>query len=131
MPAEPTQAMRDQHNLLHVPSAPWCEICIAAKGKDEPHGQISPCTDILPLIEFDYTFLRTEQDLQITKPCLAGVHVQSGFGFAYMVLRKGKEDPSSAPAAVKWLDLWGLLGIFAFGPMKKLQSVPLLKLLQT
>ena len=33
MPGEiPSRAVVEAHNLAHLPSAPWCEICIAAKG---------------------------------------------------------------------------------------------------
>ena len=33
--APPSKAAREAHNLAHVDDAPWCEICIDAKGKSK------------------------------------------------------------------------------------------------
>ena len=29
----PSMAMIEAHNLTHLPAAPWCEICVQARGK--------------------------------------------------------------------------------------------------
>ncbi|CAE8645307.1 unnamed protein product [Polarella glacialis] len=37
VPKEPTPAERERHNLLHLDMAPWCETCVAAKGREAHH----------------------------------------------------------------------------------------------
>ena len=31
----PNRAMIETHNLTHLPAAPWCEICVQARGKSD------------------------------------------------------------------------------------------------
>ena len=33
----PNRAMIEAHNLTHLPTAPWCEICVQARGKSDWH----------------------------------------------------------------------------------------------
>ena len=35
--AGPTKEEREQHAVTHLPYRVWCEYCVAAKGKDDPH----------------------------------------------------------------------------------------------
>ena len=33
----PSARVVKEHNLSHIPHAPWCDICIAARGLNRPH----------------------------------------------------------------------------------------------
>ena len=35
----PSRAMIEAHNLTHLPAAPWCEICVQARGKSDCNKQ--------------------------------------------------------------------------------------------
>ena len=36
-PPKPTDLEVMTHNLTHMPYRSWCEICVKARGKNEPH----------------------------------------------------------------------------------------------
>ena len=37
IPGYPGKEAERIHNLTHIPYAPWCKICIEAKGKSDQH----------------------------------------------------------------------------------------------
>ena len=37
VPAEPSQAQKDEHCLTHYPYAAWCELCVANRGRQDKH----------------------------------------------------------------------------------------------
>ena len=47
----PSRAMIEAHNLTHLPAAPWCEICVQARGKSDWHTQKydseNPCVQMV------------------------------------------------------------------------------------
>ena len=53
VPKEPTESERAQHELTHMPYAPWCQACVHGKGKSDLH-QTSRST--LPVVQMDFTF---------------------------------------------------------------------------
>ena len=58
-PELPTQAEVAAHDALHCPYRSWCEICVAASGKEDPHTRTSSL-DVetgLPVLSLDYEFL--------------------------------------------------------------------------
>ncbi|CAE8665885.1 unnamed protein product [Polarella glacialis] len=58
VPKEPTPAERKRHNLLHLDLAPWCETCVAAKGREAHHVRDKDPEDpITPLVQIDYMFM--------------------------------------------------------------------------
>ena len=97
---EPSQQQRTEHSLTHVPFAPWCKVCVAAKAKDEPHWQMPRFSDDPPLLEFDYSFLGSDEPSDQTQLYLVGIQTQSGSGLARVVRRKGPADATVAPAIV-------------------------------
>ena len=82
---------------------------MAAKAKDVPHFRLPPEQDQLPLLQFDYSFFGTEQQQDSTRPCLVGIHVQSGCAVALLALRKGLGDHMVVPTILQWLSLAGLV----------------------
>ena len=61
--APPSKAEVDAHNLAHVHDAPWCEICIDAKGKSDHHVTVPAehaAEKVIPRVQMDYMFMTTE-----------------------------------------------------------------------
>ena len=48
----PDRAMIEAHNLTHLPAAPWCEICVQARGKSDWHTQVKYDSEI-PCVQLD------------------------------------------------------------------------------
>ena len=36
-PAQPSELERHHHIVNHLSPAPWCELCVMGRGKDDPH----------------------------------------------------------------------------------------------
>ena len=50
--SRPTPEEREKHELTHAPFKPWCDICVAARSKEEPHKKIIE-REGPPLVEMD------------------------------------------------------------------------------
>ena len=37
VPETPSDRAREAHELTHLPTQPWCSVCVRAKGVDERH----------------------------------------------------------------------------------------------
>jgi hypothetical protein len=97
----PSRAVVESHNLTHLPTAPWCEICIAAKsGMDHFHTAIGERS--IPEVQADYFYLSatgelcTEQQAKAT--FLSMIDVEQGYIAALQVQKKGDE-----PFAIRFL----------------------------
>jgi hypothetical protein len=97
----PSRAVVESHNLTHLPTAPWCEICIAAKsGMDHFHTAIGERS--IPEVQADYFYLSatgelcTEQQAKAT--FLSMIDVEQGYVAAFQVQKKGDE-----PFAIRFL----------------------------
>ena len=60
-PLPPSAAEVERHSATHVPRAPWCAICRAARGRDDPHrrvaaGRREDQEENLTEAQIDYTF---------------------------------------------------------------------------
>ena len=60
----PSAKDHEAHELTHLPTQPWCSVCVRAKGVDERHlhrpaGQRAEArgVDHMPVIQFDYAYL--------------------------------------------------------------------------
>ncbi len=73
MPGEiPSRAVVEAHNLAHLPSAPWCEICIAAKGSMYQRKHRAE-EKLIPQVQCDYFYMSATGKLcdeQQAKACL-------------------------------------------------------------
>ena len=52
------------HNLTHLPFQPWCEHCVATRGKEDPHKQsvtkaTSSDDSSKPWLSFDFCYTST------------------------------------------------------------------------
>ena len=36
-PIQPSEVERQHHTVNHLPPAPWCELCVMGRGKDDQH----------------------------------------------------------------------------------------------
>ena len=57
-PVRPSAEAIDRHNSTHVPYRSWCEVCVWAKGKEDPHprkrvGKVEEHADKLLRISLD------------------------------------------------------------------------------
>ena len=45
----------------HLPPAPWCELCVMGRGKDDPdlRSDLRENGEQLPVIAFDFAFVKT------------------------------------------------------------------------
>ena len=60
-PTQPSEVERQHHLVNHLPPAPWCELCVMGRGKDDPHlrGDLREKREQLPVIAFDFAFVKT------------------------------------------------------------------------
>ena len=91
-PNEPTEQQRAQHCLTHLPYRSWCEHCVRAKGKER---QSKRNTDRQPVIQVDYSFVSTGQDVQ-QRTVLNAVDVQTGLSTSVVVPNKGRQAYGTA-----------------------------------
>ena len=91
-PNEPTEQQRAQHCLTHLPYRSWCEHCVRAKGKER---QSKRNTDRQPVIQVDYSFVSTGQDVQ-QRTVLNAVDVQTGLSTSVVVPKKGRQAYGTA-----------------------------------
>ena len=64
IPETPSDKDREAHELTHLPTLPWCSVCVRAKGVAERHlrrpaGERAEAqgVDHMPVIQFDYAYL--------------------------------------------------------------------------
>ena len=64
VPGTPSEKDREAHELAHLPTQPWCSVCVRAKGVDERHlrrpaGERAKVqrVDHMPVIQFDFAYL--------------------------------------------------------------------------
>ena len=62
VPVEPSDEVRAQHNLTHQPYAPWCEICISNRGRQDSHMPRPVPSSGSSVISFDFGFLNRLDD---------------------------------------------------------------------
>ena len=61
-PKQPTQAEIDRHNVLHLPFASWCPICVSCRRPNDHHRQCQDKGREVPLLVGDYAFVRNMGD---------------------------------------------------------------------
>ena len=103
----PDEETRRRHVLAgHLDHAAWCDVCVQARGRDDPHKQKPDALKISldpasrPLLEMDYTFIE-----QVT--VLVIIWTDQATSAATVVLKKGGDA-----FAIRWvmrrLQQWGL-----------------------
>ena len=63
-PGGPTPEEKALHDLLHLPHRSWCEICVKARGKEDPHFKKKNTKAVpdKPVVTFDYKSFGQEID---------------------------------------------------------------------
>ena len=61
VPIQPSEVERQHHMANHLPPAPWCELCVMGRGKDDPHlrSNLREKGEQFPVIAFDFAFMKT------------------------------------------------------------------------
>ena len=99
-PVLPDLATRRQHELVHLPFAAWCEICVRTKSHDDPHCASEPSVgrpvEECEVIQLDYTFVGP-----IT--ILAVYNCQQAAGSGTPVESKGT---LALPYVIQWMKTW-------------------------
>ena len=59
-PVTPTQKQREEHELTHLPYAPWCRHCVLARSQNDPHRRCRSRQGraTVPVVSFDFCFAR-------------------------------------------------------------------------
>lgn len=92
-PSPPTDEEREAHSLTHLPFAPWCEICLRSRTRDNPHRSMPKEEEatalvgpVLPLVSMDWfevkgspTDERSEESPPGFTQCLMVTDGQTGY----------------------------------------------------
>ena len=99
VPETPSDKDREGHELTHLPTQPWCSVCVRAKGVDERHlrrpaGERAEAqgVDHMPVIQFDYAYLSSvsEKGEQVRMRTI--LDTSTGNGTACVIDVKGGGD---------------------------------------
>ena len=85
-PVEPLSEERERHNVSHLPPQLWCEHCVRGRAPEADHKRVTfeQADKELPVIAFDFAFLKTSQGSERTTVAdayatqLVAVDVDSG-----------------------------------------------------
>ena len=89
-PKEPSPEEREWHNLLHVPFAPWCDICVRARGHDDAHRTVQEKRPV-PDVQVDYFFVKADPEESLATG-LSAIDSVYGRTLAVECETKGPED---------------------------------------
>ena len=108
-PAQPSEVERQHHMVNHLPPAPWCELCVTVRGKDDPHlrSDLREQGEQLPVIAFDFGFVKTTSASGETgqKYATTLVAVDADLFFVKAIPVMGKETTDySATALIKFME---------------------------
>ena len=83
--------MIEAHNLTHLPAAPWCEICVQARGKSDWHTQVKYDSEI-PCVQMDFHFPVWCPEAQAKATVLTMVDMNTGYVGVLMVSGKSLDN---------------------------------------
>ena len=106
VPRAPSEEEARRHALTHWPYRSWCEACVRARGKDQPHRRVDRIGDETATVQMDYLFLSAARGAE-TQPVLVLEDTRSGALATIAVEAKGLASyPVEAVTHV--LSAWGL-----------------------
>ena len=88
VPGEPSESERRLHEFTHLPYRDWCEHCVKSKGR-QSHA-VKKKSDRQPVIQIDFSFMATENDLP-KRTILNATDVQTG-SMAVVLPSKGSVE---------------------------------------
>ena len=106
-PRKPTGKEVELHNLTHLPYRNWCDVCVAAKGKDLDHRRDVREARGLPEYSFDYCFPGNEFGYHLT--ILVGRERVTGMTMATVVPEKGSKGKFVADKVLEFITECGNL----------------------
>ena len=66
IPQQPTEQEVQEHNMTHIPFKPWCELCIAHKGRQDKHHRESHSSSTFSVVSFDFGYADRGTDDSLT-----------------------------------------------------------------
>jgi hypothetical protein len=106
-PRKPTGKEVELHNLTHLPYRNWCDVCVAAKGKDLDHRRDVREARGLPEYSFDYCFPGNEFGYHLT--ILVGRERVTGMTMATVDPEKGSKGKFVADKVLEFITECGNL----------------------
>ena len=108
-PVQLSEVERQHHMVNHLPLAPWCELCVMGRGKDDPHLRcdLREKGEQLPVIAFDVGLVKTTSASGETehKYATSLVAVDDDLFFVAVVRLLGKETTDcSATGLIKFIE---------------------------
>ena len=93
-PLLPSRREVEEHDLTHTPYRNWCPICVAARGKEDPHKKVDhgPPEDDMPEIGMDYYYYGDAEDSSGRVTTLVMKDRKSGALFGDVCETKGPTD---------------------------------------
>ena len=98
---QPTPEILRQHQCTHLPYQPWCGDCVAGRGRDRVHRAVVHEEVECPVVEMDYTYMKTRDD-DAVQPVLVAVEKKTGFGVAVHCVQKGPQDVFAIRAVLQF-----------------------------
>ena len=85
-PVTPTPLERENHELTHLPFAPWCRFCVLARSQSDPHRRTRKHKGdaTVPVVSFDFCFAR-RSDQDKADPIIVMRDHQTRMTFAHML----------------------------------------------
>ena len=92
-PPEPTQKEREEHDATHLPSRPWCRICIEARAKEQGHMRVNEDrkNEGVPTLSIDYAFIDHEEDAEKNSIVVMKDH-RTRYVFSHVIDVKGGQS---------------------------------------
>ena len=81
--------LEDPETAAHLPYRDWCEHCVKSKGR-QSHA-VKKKNDRQPVIQIDFSFMATENDLP-KRTILNATDVQTGYSMAVVLPSKGSVE---------------------------------------
>ena len=110
VPETPSDKDREAHDFTHLPTKPWCSVCVRAKGIDERHHRKpaseraeAPGVDHLPVIQFDYAYLSSINETREQMRMRTFLDTNTGYGTTCVIDVKSRRDRCAISSAVSFL----------------------------
>lgn len=53
-PSKPSFEEVEAHNVTHLPYRSWCPVCVASRGREDPHSKVKSKANGKPVVVMDY-----------------------------------------------------------------------------
>ena len=109
-PGQPTKREREEHELTHLPSRPWCEFCMRGRSQHDQHGAVErqdgPEEVAIPTVGLDYTFIGNRRTKASDNPMLVVYDNGTNALGAWQAFRKGPVERIAKDVA-RWIGTLG------------------------